>query len=125
MPALSKEDLLTFKPKIEAVAVSEMGDDAVVYLREVNAAGIVGFITLWTELEGKTPERLMVSLLSRAICDADGRRLFEDDESPIDTLTFVVANRLYQAAMRLNGIVDTDTPKKSSENNPSSTLHVA
>lgn len=126
MPALSKQDLLAHKPKIESVAVPELGEGAIVYLRELTAASVVGYAALHGALEGNDSQRiprLMDFMLARSICDEGGQRLFTDEDSPLEAMIFAVANRLWTKALELNRIEDDE--KKGSETDTKSTLHAA
>ena len=126
MAELTKADLLSAKFKIEAVAVPELGENATIHLREMTAAGVVAYAALYASLEEerqRTP-RLMDFMLARSICNAEGQRLFGDDDSPLEAMTFAVANRLWLKALEINRIEDADA-KKDSETATTSTSRAA
>jgi hypothetical protein len=134
MSALTKEGLLSRKPRIEAVAVPELGEGAEAYLREMNAMAVLEYGALHSEASGggkhavpasKQPA-LMSFLLERTMCDEEGQPLFSEGELAKAEIPWAVAQRLWQKAAELNQLTETaDSPKKSSEATPSSTLHAA
>jgi hypothetical protein len=116
-PTFTKELLLGGTPRIEAVPLPECGENVVAYVRELSAAAVLGYSALHNETDDDTRRLapLMAFMLRHALCDAGGKRLFADDESPLDNITWAVAHRIWQKALEVNKIADTDDSDASSK----------
>lgn len=135
MAALTKEALLALKPKIETVQVPELGEGAELCVREMNGLDVLEYGGMYNEATagGKQFEQLpaaarnaiMQFLLERTLCDADGKRMCDDGEAMRMAIPWSAMQRLFEAANRINQMADSDTPKKSSEETPTSTSRAA
>lgn len=109
MATLQKLDILSLgRLKTEAVAV-EGGDDIII--SEMGAADSFVLFTdaKYQDASGSFSLPLFApALLVRSIVDADGNRIFtNDDEAMIGRLPGRIFHQLVDAALRLNGLADS------------------
>lgn len=132
MSVLSKQNILQVKDSvIERVSVPEWGGE--VCLRSITAAER-GFIeaaaATYKESKGKDASfarTFTVKILSMALCDEEGKRLFSDDEvSQLAQKNAKVVARLAEVAQRLSGFAKEDleeleknSPQAQAEDLPS------
>ncbi len=115
---LTKKQILEAQDRqIEVVLVPEWGGEVFVrnitgYERDAIEASVAG-------TEGKADLRnYRAKVLSRAICDPEGKRVFDDEDVvALGNKSGLVLNRIYEVAQRLNGMRAEDveeTAKNSS-----------
>lgn len=100
---LTKDQILAFKPKLKEVEVPELGGS--VCIRVMSGYDRDIFNQLWDAPENKG-KNVMPDLLVRSIVDAEGVRVFADDEKEklVKTLDFRVLGRIGAEVMELNGM---------------------
>lgn len=133
MPALSKAALLALKPKIAAVPVPELGEDAELYIAEMDALSVFEFGVMFRDLaqHGDNPDiqpkhlETMNRLLERTLVDEDGNALFEAGEFAQVRMPFVVRQRLFDKALELSGMKGKEDTEKNSEPTQPASLHAA
>lgn len=114
MSILRKQDILQVKDTvIEKVTVPEWGGE--VCLRSITAAerGIIeAAAAAYKDSKGKDASfarTFTVKILSMALCDEDGKRLFTDDEiSELAKKNAKVVARLAEVAQKLSGFAKED-----------------
>lgn len=98
---LSKEDFYSFKVPPVKAEVPEIGGE--VYLRCMTGAERDSYEEGFIDSKGNFRAKLLV----RCICDAEGHRLFNDNEAgELGEVPAHILNSLFEMAADLNGISD-------------------
>lgn len=98
---LQAQDKPTF-----AVAVPEWCEDTL-YIRTLSAAERDDY-EMWTFVASDR-SNYRAKLVCRALIDADGNRVFEDDDAPaLGTKSSQVVSRLFDIATKVNGLLQAD-----------------
>lgn len=109
---LNKDDILKVSDiQTELVSVPEWGGD--VYVRGLNGAERDKLENSLIEMRGKDRRLNMMNvrakLASMAICDENGKRLFNDaDIQALGQKSAIALQRVFEIAQRLSGIGDND-----------------
>lgn len=115
-----KEQILAAKDtESKKIAVKEWGVD--VHLKRLSVAETMQFQTTIGNADEKdvtTGLRNMVSYIALCMCDENGQRIFNDDETHLlDTRSTEVIQKLFDEAAKLNGMTndekDAEEAKKS------------
>lgn len=108
-----KENLLSLRGRltIEAVKIDGLSDP--VFVRSLTGRERDGFETACFAQRGKTrvldTENIRAKLLVRAICDEDGKRVFDDaDVASLGDMPSAVLDQLFTVAQRLSGLSPND-----------------
>lgn len=124
MAALTREVLLSLKPRMALVDLPELGDGVEVYVREMNGLDVLEYAGLINDATGgKAVETLPMSkqvpamqmLLERTLCDADGKRLFEDGDALRVAIPWAAMQRLWAKASEINKLDDGGAARKNSD----------
>lgn len=115
---LTRDQILAVNDvQIEAVAVPEWG--GTIYVRGMSGTERDAFESSIVEIRGKSRkmnfENVRARLASLTVCDADGNRLFtEQDIKVLGTKSAGVLQRVFKIAQRLSGLTD-DAVKELTE----------
>jgi hypothetical protein len=102
----------------ELVHVPEWGDS--IYVRTLTGAEWDAFEASKWDGDKANLENLTARLCVLCVCDADGRRIFlDDDVGAVGSLAGTALQRIQRAILRLNRIGDTGELEKNSESGPS------
>lgn len=117
---LSRDQILTRVdlPR-EEVPIPEWGEGEVAFVRVLT----VGERDRWEEKHFTPRRHVRASMIALTLCDADGKRVFADGDIPaVDNLPSTVAQRLFEVALRLNGMAaeHVQDAKKNSEESATS-----
>lgn len=110
---LNKQDLLNESVlKTESVTLDD-GNEII-----VSEIGAVDYIKLWADAGSRDMAAFTAALLSYAIVDEQGQRVFSDDDVPaISRMPLKLFMTLAEAARRINGL----TGEEAKNSDPSQT----
>jgi len=106
--ALTRSDILQADdlPPAEKVDVPEWG--GTVYVRAISAMELEDFTT------ADNPKNVRGRFAALTVCDADGKRIFKDEDgAALGTKSMAALNRVWAVAARLNGITPDEEPAKN------------
>jgi hypothetical protein len=129
MAALTKEALLALKPHCEAVPTPELGEDAVIYVAEMDALSVFEFTATFRDLakrgaEAEVDPKQLEAIdrtLERSLTDANGERLFQDGEFSAVRLPWDIRRRLFDKALELSGLKAGAEPDAAKNRAPTRT----
>jgi hypothetical protein len=109
----TKEALLALRGRLNIEAVTVSGLDAPVHVRGLTGRERDGFESACFSQRGKNrvldTENIRAKLLVRSLCDADGKRLFDDgDAMMLGDMPSSVLDQLFTVAQRLSGLSPSD-----------------
>ena len=115
---LTKEQILNQRLKIITVEVPEWGGE--VCVRSLSAAERDRLEASMIKVRGKEKsvnlENIRAKVLSMAVCDEDGKRLFsESDVKELGGKNAAAVQRVFVAAQRLAGLTDSDVEELAEE----------
>ena len=113
MAVLNRDQILNAKDiKVEKVHVPEWGGD--VYLRVISGADRDEYESFVLQSKDRgTVKNFRAMLLAKAICDENGNPIFTNkDIEALGKKNSVVLDRLWQKAMKLNGLTDEEVEKE-------------
>jgi hypothetical protein len=107
--ALSKEDILGAKDTtVRAIDVPEWGGET--FIRVLTGTELDALTTAMAKLGGERstqPSAIAAEFVVRCVCDADGKRLFDDkDVGSLVGKSTKVLTRIAEDAMGLNGLTE-------------------
>ncbi|OJW26899.1 MAG: hypothetical protein BGO49_21500 [Planctomycetales bacterium 71-10] len=111
---LTREAFLQARePRRELVAVPEFGEGATAYVRQITAGERDEFEASMQRKRGKD---IRVRLVILATCDAEGRRIFTDDDVPsLRELPAAALEPIVNAYLRMNGSNPAEMAKLAEE----------
>lgn len=118
MTLLTREQILASKPQTVTVDVPEMGDDAQVTVSEMSGIAREEYERVIFDSKGKlvSDKSLRACLVACTAVDEAGEMLFSaQDVHALGRTSAQALNRIYEAAMRLNGM-GPDATKRAAKN---------
>lgn len=107
--AITKDQILSAKPKTHAVEVPEWGGTA--RIRPLSVAALGRFLEAKEKLDGSGQLALLVAL---SLCDEAGSLLFEEgDSGSLAGQPFEVINRISDEVMKLNKLSKAEGDAKN------------
>lgn len=121
----TRERLASYKAKVLAVAMPEIGDDAVFHVKQISAVEQLRWSSDVQAAGKSDDDELKIeqnrAFLEMTLCEPDGARLFgpgEFDWACLGDMTWDLMHRLNTAAFEVNGMREEDQASAEGNSGP-------